>query len=428
MTLLCQVVGFGPAALGLPVAADRLGLLDCFLERGVCFLDRSRDREEMRETRFPYVVVANSTGQDFYEAISTTGQLRAALVGPAARSLRQRAADQIPLSLVGAFMNELTDVVLAAVDGSPSRLVHGVDIRSIVRNADSTFTSYTAEGSQVSTSQSVVLATGARQDTSLSISQPDGLSVSSAAVLGGELDEIALALAAGQPVTILGGSHSGFAVASLILERFGDRVRSGQLTILHRDVVLFFDDLTAAQDWVNFAGDLSKRPLRRCADTGLVNRFRGLRGPSKQLCRAVVTGTESRVRLVHADDPQADRVIRDAGLVVNAYGYRTAHVDLLDDRSRPIDVSWNGGLVAVDEHCRVLDGHGSPIEGVYGLGLGYARVDAGGEGRAAINVFHGTDAEAIVQSLLRVLTTSTGPAPMIASSPMRGGSHGQSVR
>ncbi len=410
MTPFCQVVGFGPAALGLPVAADRLGLLDCLLERGVHFLDRSRTRQEMRDNRFPYVVVANSTGQDFYEAISTTGQLQAALAGPAAQSLRCRAADRIPLSLVGDFMNELTDVVLAAVDASPSRLVHGVDIRTIAKNTDGTFTSYTADGSSVSTSQSVVLATGARQDTSLFSDDRQLSTVSSSSVLGGDLDEIAGALTNGQQITIVGGSHSGFAVASLVLERFGDRVRPGQLTIVHRDVVLFFEDLADAQDWVDFAGELSSLPPVQCADTGLVNRFRGLRGPSKQLCRAVVTGAESRVRLIHAEDPQADQAIEDAGLVVNAYGYRTAQVDLLDDRSRPIDVSWNGGFVAVDDNCGVLDRQGSPIEGVYGLGLGYARLDASGEGRASINVFHGSDAEAIVESLFRVLTSSTRPA------------------
>jgi len=238
MTFACQVVGFGPAALGLPVAADRLGLLDRLLDRGVSFLDRSCDREEMRETRFPYVVVANSTAQDFYAAISTTGQLRAALEGPAAQSLRRRAADRIPLSLVGDFMNELTDVVLAAVDSSPSQLVHGVDIQTIVRNPGGTFTSYTADDRPVSTSQSVVLATGASQDGSLFLNEWHSNTVSSSAVLGGELDDIALAVAGGRPVTIVGGSHSGFAVASLILERFGDRMRSGQLTIVHRGVVL----------------------------------------------------------------------------------------------------------------------------------------------------------------------------------------------
>lgn len=410
MTFLCQVVGFGPAALGLPVAADRLGVLDAFLDRGVSFLDRSRDRKEMRDTRFPYVVVANSTGQDFFEAISTTGQLRAALEGPAAQSLRRRAADRIPLALVGDFMNELTDVVLAAVDASRSRLVHGVDIRTVVRNADATFTSYTAEGRPVSTSRSLVLATGARQDTNLLVNERHRRTVSSSAILGGDLEEIALAVAAGRQITVVGGSHSGFAVASLILERFGDRVRSGQLTIVHRDVVLFFEDTAAAQDWVGYAGALSKRPPVQCTDTGLVNRFRGLRGPSKQLCRAVVSGSEARVRLLHAEDPEANKAIEDAGLVVNACGFRTAHVDLRDNRSRPIDVGWNRGSVAVDDGCRVLDQHGSVIEGLYGLGLGYARVDASGEGRAAINVFHGTDAETIVESLFRMLTTSTGPA------------------
>lgn len=410
MTFLCQVVGFGPAALGLPVAADRLGVLDRLLERGVSFLDRSRNRQEMRDNRFPYVVVANSTGQDFYEAISTTGQLREALDGPAAQLLRRRAADRIPLSLVGDFMNELTDVVLTAVDASPSQLVHGADIQTVVRNADNTFTSYTAEGRPVSTSRSVVLATGARQDSSLSIHTRNRNAVCSSTVLGGDLDDIERAVTTGRQITIVGGSHSGFAVASLILERFGDYVRSGQLTIVHRDVVLFFEDLAAAADWVDFAAGLSKLPPVQCADTGLVNRFRGLRGPSQQLCRAVVTGAEPRVRLIHAEDPQADQAIKDAGLVVYAYGYRTAHVDLLDDRSRPIEVGWNGGVVAVDDGCRLLDGQGSTIEGVYGLGLGYARVDASGEGRASINVFHGTDSEAIIESLFRVLTTSTRPA------------------
>ncbi|MYU12623.1 hypothetical protein GTZ78_18450, partial [Streptomyces sp. SID8361] len=57
---LCQVVGFGPAALGVALAADRGGVLEQFLGEGLVFLDRDTTRRPPGGRRLPYLIESNS--------------------------------------------------------------------------------------------------------------------------------------------------------------------------------------------------------------------------------------------------------------------------------------------------------------------------------------------------------------------------------
>lgn len=47
----CQVVGFGAAALGVPLAADRAGRLGWLSDAGLCFLDAAPDRARLLDSR-----------------------------------------------------------------------------------------------------------------------------------------------------------------------------------------------------------------------------------------------------------------------------------------------------------------------------------------------------------------------------------------
>jgi hypothetical protein len=400
MTTHCQVVGYGPAALGLAVAADRIAALDRFLSRGVTFIDASPDLAALKRQRFPYVIESNSPGGEFLAGVSATGALRGVLSMSAARRLRAHKDRPAPLFVVGQLMNDLTDALGPLLRESPSRTLLDTRICRVERNPDGTFTSYTTDGRPAVTSRALVLATGGTEDVT-TLAARYGLSaemiVTSAAVLTDRLDRVAAAVRASQPIVVVGGSHSALSVANQIVERFGDALDDGQVTVAYRSILLGFSSLAEAHAWPHRVGG-EIRAI--CPETGLVNRFRGARGDAKRLCAAVLAGTERRIRLCPLQTRDVARTMAQAGAVVQATGYRPAEVTLREANGNAIELRRQLGKVAVDPRCRLVARTGHIVERAFGIGIGYARASRSAESMVAINAFHGPDAEHIVTELL----------------------------
>ena len=99
---------------------------------------------------------------------------------------------------------------------------------------------------------------------------------------------------------MVGGSHSAFAVAGLLL-RAPVPWRPGAITIAHRSPVLVtYPDVAAAR-----ADGAGVAAGQLCPATGMVHRFGGLRSDAAALYRRVRQGTERRVRLVPVPDGSA---------------------------------------------------------------------------------------------------------------------------
>lgn len=392
--VLCQVVGCGPAALGLALAADRMGDLRRLLAEGVAFLERAPDPEAVRGLRFPFLIDANSVGGDFIAGVRPDGAFATALDGRAGRLLRERHDRQVPLSLVGEFMNDLSREV---EDVLPAGFTYGADAREIHRNRDGSWTSVDESGSELVTSESVVLATGGDEDTER-VSRLHGIPsdrlIGSGELIAGRLQEVAHVLRSGGRIAILGGSHSGFAAAELLLERFGEDMSQGSVVLVHRTISLSYPNLSETE---SMPPVLVSRP-ETCPESGVVNRFHGLRSGPRELCLRALRGREPRLTLYETGSADAQRVLKEAGLVVHAVGYRTRMVPLFDQWGERIPTG--DGTVAVDDRCRVLDAGLSAVAGVFGIGLGYARSDAWGRRRVGINTFHSEDAERIVSGVL----------------------------
>jgi hypothetical protein len=403
MTLLAQVIGFGPAALGLPVAAGRMGLLPVLSVEGLGFVDGQTGPEAMRRSRFPYMVESNSPAEEFLSALDGADVFTGVLDRSAAHTIHGQGRGPVPLRLVGEYLNDIADAITAWIADGSGQVVYGRQIQWIRRNGDGTFTSYTADWHPVLHSRSVVLATGAREDLTClppRLAVATHRMVTSGEVLAGRFRSAVAALEAGGKVAIVGASHSGFSVAQLLLQHCGDCVEPGQITVLHRRIELVFDSLA----------DMYRSPWRSssppvvCPDTGVVNRFRGLRNRSRELCTAVLQGQERRIVLSEWDSEEARDAVRDSALLVYAAGYRSTAPDLVDNEGCPVPVLRHGGSIAVDASSRVL-GKAGPICGVYGLGIGFARPDSCGERRVALNVFHGLDAEEILSGLTQPVTS-----------------------
>ncbi|MFF9812336.1 hypothetical protein [Streptomyces sp. NPDC014006] len=391
--VLCQVIGCGPAALGLALAADRRGELPRLVSEGLAFLDRAPTPAALSGLRFPFLIDANSVGKDFLAGVRPDGIFATALHGRAGELLRERHDRQVPLALVGEFMNDLSRAVEAVL---PDGFTYGADVREIRRNRDGSWTSVDSAGSALVTSGAVVLATGGYEDTQQASHRygiPPGRLIGSAQLMSGRLDEAARVLRAGGRIAILGGSHSGFAAAELLLDRFGDGIPEGGLVLVHRSISLAYADRAEAD---SVPPALAGR-LETCPESGVINRFHGLRSGPRELCLRALQGREPRLTLCHTGSDDARGVLAEAGLVVHALGYRTRAVPVFDQWGERIPMA--DGAVQVDDECRIVDAGHHAVPGVFGIGLGYARCDAWGRRRVGINTFHGEDGERIVVAM-----------------------------
>ncbi|WP_078624653.1 hypothetical protein [Streptomyces monomycini] len=396
--VLCQVIGCGPAAMGLPVAADRVGELSRFLNEGVRFLDRAPDAAALNRLRFPFLIDANSVGGDFIAGVRRDGVFARAVDARAGSLLQEHHDRPVPLSLVGEFMNDLSRTVEEALPGG---FLYAADTRAIHRGADGSWTSTDRAGAPLVTSESVVLATGSYEDTGRIAARygivPSRL-IGSAELLAGRLDEAERVLRGGGRITIIGGSHSGFATAELLLARFGDTIAHGGLTLIHRGLSLAYTDLTETEELPPGAACR----LEACPESGMVNRFHGLRAGPRGLCLRTLRGHEHRLILCETGSVAARAALAYADLVVHSAGYRTRQVPLYDQWGERIPMSE--GTTAVDDRCRVLDSDLRVVPGVFGLGLGYARTDVWGRRRVGVNTFHGEDAEQVLSEVLAPAT------------------------
>ncbi|MFE9456859.1 hypothetical protein [Streptomyces californicus] len=394
-----QVVGFGPAALGIPIAADRAGLLDDLMREGCVFIDR-RARGEWRS--LDYDIRSNSVAGDFLEGLSPDGRLRTVLRSPEAGALQEAPDQPVALRVAARFLartaREIADYTVR-FDGAHTHFSTSVD--HLRRDADGLFHSRDARGRTLALSRSAVIAVGARPRAGAA-----PRTVTSEAVLRRECDaQCEAAAGAGATIDVLGGSHSAFSTVGLLLREWGGLLRPGQIRVHTRREVLVYrpQTRTAASDsrtaTAGGTADAGGTALATAAPgTRPLHRFAGLRGESEALYRAVQCGAEPRVRLLRHPgeaDPAA------SPLTIAATGYRARRLPVLDARGKPL---FPPGEAAVDEEGRVLDGRGRPVPGLFGIGLGHCS-PAGPEGgggdypMAAVNIFHGRTADRITAQL-----------------------------
>ncbi|MDN5790583.1 MAG: hypothetical protein L0H25_06935 [Micrococcales bacterium] len=156
-------------------------------------------------------------------------------------------------------------------------------------------------------------------------------------------------------VTIVGGSHSAFAVAGVLL-RSEVNWEPAAITIRHRSPIrVTYQDIASAR-----RGRPAVRADQICPRTGIVNRFGGLRSDAADLYQRIRSGDERRVLLSHiASRPLVD-LVGPTDVVVAATGYVSAVQSLLPG------ARW-------DSCGRLRQAAGGASRRVLGLGLGTGR-------------------------------------------------------
>lgn len=380
-----QVIGFGAAALGLPIAAERRRVLNDVLGAGVVFVDRDCDVLRLARERFSFLIDSNSRGGEFLQAIPLSGPFADLASTSSYRRLAEHARSSVPLRWVGELLSEIQQRVLAEVERhARSRLASGHTITCVKVDRNGLLTSCDSSGAPIATSRYVVFANGARERT-LSVG-PRAMAARSSDVLRGVWGELPKHVERGAPVHVFGGSHSAFAAGAFLLRTFASHIRDGQIVIFCRRVKLFYESILSAACAGYVYGRDELDP-----ETYELNRFDGLRGDAKALYLAVVGGGERRVQI----RPQGDDAQDPDRVVIFAAGYETNHIPLFDATGREVPILDSAGTVNVNEHGQVLDARGRIVPYAFGIGIGYAPRALSGARAVGVNLFHGRAAERI---------------------------------
>ncbi len=382
------ILGGGPAGTGPLVWAAQHGKLGWLLERGVAIVERGA---ELGGTLDGYVINADLPGTSFLECLDTAAARAAfapVLRAEATRELARMRQLYPPLQLVAEFERALGRALAPLVAAERGcRVIANTVAQAMRLHRDGSATVRLQSGETLA-ARTVLFGLGGRQDFAdhrareilpgvRLADQPHEKILPSDRLLtpAGIADaQRILAAAKRRKVVIIGGSHSAFSSAWVLLNA-APRIEfeAGDIAILHRrpQRIFYGTEADARSDGFVFtARDV-------CPLTGRVHRMGGLRNDGRELWRRIAcrpgTAPEPRARLVPLagmTEAGLRRLLDEAGLVVPAFGYRFNTLPVLDETGWRVPLAADAGLAAVDRESRLLRADGAALPGVFGAGLG----------------------------------------------------------
>lgn len=391
------VIGGGPSGTGPLVYGAWSGRLPELLDRGLAVVEGGGGLCAGRLGQ--YMINSNSTGSTFIECLEHgTGSpyLGRSLVAPVRERVTEYRDRVLPLPLAGELLDEIGRDLEDAFEQFPeSRVFLNTRAEQIRILAPSQFEislrNAKTQDLQRITSQRVLVATGGNAHVPRRIGSAlaaaakrngageSPLMISSDRLLRTEGLRTVEAWLDGYDapgIAVVGGSHSAFASAWLLLKHFGEDLLAdpGAIALLSRaNPKLFYETLedAAADGYTDFTqADVGKR--------GQVYPIAGLRGDAKDLYRAMAgfggPVREGRVRM-HPLPGGADAY--DAldidwprlAAVVFASGYTMPEVPIVNVRGAPVSLQGHYTDCYVDQESRLLDATGAPLPGLYAVGL-----------------------------------------------------------
>lgn len=356
-TFNSAMVGFGPANLGLLIAAYRRGEIQSYAQGGMVILDQSN---RLGSGRFrDYRITANSLSSVFLEVLDDprlNGLFNSLNDDVYVRRLRQNPDAAPQLALVGAVLEKMADRILSVVTKCHDvTVLRNTSVQSCALAGAQKRIEYCSGGkSRGLQADSVFLNCGGCQvapDSGRFWTSEDLLSAPDAAI------RAAMGGTSGRRIAIVGGSHS--ALSSVIRLSECLEGKDSNITVFSREEArIFYDSEADARE-----ADYNFDPvLDICPLSGRVNRYSGLRYDSRSAAlnikkNGAICDNAPRVAFVYDDHPFEQMV--QAGrfdLCVQATGYGAA--GLLNDASFG---KGDGRIYAVD---------GRRIAKAFSFGLG----------------------------------------------------------
>lgn len=398
-----QIIGAGPAALGIFVAADRVHVLDKLLTSGMLIHESAKGLQDFSDKGLSYHINSNSFGSEFICGIRENGMLSSVLKEKSAQELGSFQHSPVPLKVASALMDDLRTRTSELMEDYPlSQIKFGQYVKTIKVMNDGGFETFNDEGKLLGCSKFCILAAGAEQHSmhSTFLTAEDVLRGNHTSTLSSIMTE-----SENKKIVIIGGAHSAFSVANYLIEKFGKSLNEYQVIIAHRDDIRAYykSEEDALKNGYHFDSIMDT-----CPTSGQVNRFSGLRHQAKKLYLDIKSSYEKRIRL-HKCDGDIENIIKqfNHATFIQATGFKARRVDLINEGMKPIDITLNNDNIVVTRNAEVVSSSGIPITGLFAIGLGHGRNTPGvGEprfkkGAVGINIFHGEDAETIVMKLVK---------------------------
>ena len=284
------LVGGGPAGAALLMAAARTGALDVLLDDGLVVIHAGPDGGFGAGRLGGYLVRSDTRARVFAECT-------APVLGsgpPDGLMARCDRDEPVPLRVAARLLAAAGRRVLDRIRAHPRSVVLSpARVTSVCANPGGV--TLRLAGRPPVHVHRAVLTLGGRPWTPPGLPADGRLVLHSEQVLRrrGHRELISRLRGAAPRVTVVGGAHSAFAVAGLLL-RSGVRWAPGAITIAHRSPVLVtYPDAAAARE-----DGVVVRDGQVCPATGIVHRFGGLRSDAAAIYQQIRRGAEPRARLV----------------------------------------------------------------------------------------------------------------------------------
>lgn len=368
------VIGAGPAGLGPLLCAMQRGVDGELLSRGVTWLEGSA--RVGCGALGAWGIDSDTRAEVLLESVERSPALRDLLTHERAQCVERHRGGSIPLRDAAAFLEVVGTRLASHMLGTPSAVHTETVAERVIHEKDGSYTvlARTKQGPRSFHAETVVYAMGGRAITaSLELRAP---ALTAATLFGTDGRAHLHAQLPERPtIAIVGGSHSAFAAATIVLEELGARLAPGALQILtRRRPKLFYPSLAEA----HADGYTEATEQDVCPETGRVHRLGGLRLGSRELLRRVWglgdAAPEPRVQVVpYAIDslPRFDRVITALGFDANTVPYYRG------DQRVALHAERGERARLVDHACRLLDADAQALPDAWGIGLASGYVPRG---------------------------------------------------
>jgi dTDP-4-amino-4,6-dideoxygalactose transaminase len=386
------VIGGGPAGTAMLTSATKRGLLPDLAASGLMVIERSNAIGGGRLGR--YAITSDSTAQTFLTAVrgNVHPELARLIDHPAGRAVAAHAgALGVPLTEVGPLLRATGDRLTDIVRGNGGVVLTGHEALGAKRVGEGLWSVQVrrlADGHVFEQlARNIVVATGGHQPLDRLATQrvagaglielASGRLLQSDDVLTtGGFEKVADILTGKRApkIAVIGGSTSALTTIALLLKsQPALPLGAGAVTLLHRKPLRpFYHSVEAAyaEGFTDFGPD------DICPVSGFVYRLAGFRLEARDLVLRMLA-IDGRVpdprvtlhRITGDDDTVARATIADADLVIAALGYRPIALPIADRDGAQMPLAAHDGKPMVDRHCRIVDDQGTPIPGLYGLGL-----------------------------------------------------------
>ncbi|KAH9129117.1 hypothetical protein LEN26_009024 [Aphanomyces euteiches] len=389
------IVGGGPAGVGVLVRAARLGYLPQLLSpaasKGVVLIHGGPVDNLGCGNLGEYIINSNTFAKSLVSSVleekpdldppeSIHGTFLEELTQhAAAKRLVDAGNASIGLPELGKFLaalGSLARLEMLKYGATSTCLVNtmAVSVARVGEHCEITIKSVGGGDERVILADRVLLATGGHQAMPPELSNYRSKAFLSDYVLResgrSELSAV-LAKAKEKKVCIVGGSHSAFSVAWVLLHKMQKEDAFGpkDITMLHRGPIRCYYATKKEAE----ADGVVVEKTDKC---GSVNTFTGLREDAKALYHAITAGREPRVRLFQLKkQPCAvqTHAYEAATAIVWCCGYGTNTIPVTANGAElPLRRNGNGGALELDLKGHLMLSTGESIPWLLGIGVGFS--------------------------------------------------------